>query len=96
MNEGLRPYWYNSSISKDRIQFRLMFYYPADIDSITILDKITGIESILNVEQKGKYLYVRTERRFGVNRIGYFNNGNTVIYDQRQENPVYSNRISKR
>ena len=97
-NEGLRPYWYDSSIIDNDLRFALRFYYPADINTITILNKTTGNTDILNVEKEteGNYLYIRSDNGGGVIRNGSFNDGNIVIYDQRQEKPVYSNRISKR
>lgn len=94
-NEGLRPYWYDSSVIPPG-QYRVRFYYPADIDSITVLDKTTGTSAVLHVKQEGKYLYIRSEFNGGISTSGVYNNGNTVLYDHRQENPIYSNRISKR
>lgn len=83
-NEGLRPYWFDSSIAEKRQRFRLRFYYPADIESITILDKTTGTASITAVKKEGEYLYTR--KTFdGMALDGAYNNGNTVIYDQRQK-----------
>ena len=95
-NEGLRPYWYDSSILENRTQFRLRFYYPANIGSITILDKTTGTKTIIKVDKEGKYLYIFGDGSVGLNRNGVYNKGDTVIYDQRQEKPIHSNRISKR
>ena len=94
-NEGLRPYWYDSSIVENGVQFIVRFYYPADINTITILNKTTGNKTLLNVKQEGKYLYIRSDY-IGVERNGKFNNGNTVLYDHRQVIHIYSNRISKR
>ena len=94
-NEGLRPYWYDSSVV-DGDKFTLRFYYPADIDSITLLNRISGNEELILLKKEGEYLYIRERNKGCVTRYGIYNDGNTVIYDQRQEKPVYSNRISKR
>ena len=94
-NEGLRPYWYDSSV-RSKEQFRLRFYYPKEISNITVLDRTSGYSTLVGVIKEGEGLYTRDINDGCLGRTGAFNRGNTVIYDHRQVKPVYSNRISKR
>lgn len=94
-NEGLRPYWYDSSV-RSEYQFKLRFYYPREITNITVLDRISGHSGVIGVKKEGDGLYIRDTNDGCLARTGTFNQGNTVIYDHRQVKPIYSNRISKR
>lgn len=94
-NEGLRPYWYDSSVVSNA-RYRLRFYYPANITNITIVDRTSGYSTVIGVKKEDNYHYIRDSNEGCIGRDGAFNRGNTVIYDHRQTKPIYSNRISKR
>ena len=91
MNEGLRPIWFDSTVFGTR--YRMIFYYGADIDSITILDRVHNKSEVTTVKKIAPNIYTRPQ---GWLIGGLYNKGNIVIYDHRQEHPIYSNRISKR
>lgn len=94
-NEGLRPYWYDSTVLNIN-RFRLRFYYPAEISNITVLDRTSGYSTVVGLKKEGEGLYIRDINEGCLGRTGAFNRGDTVIYDHRQVKPIYSNRISKR
>ena len=97
-NEGLRPYWFDSSIiGRDKEYFKLLFYYPAQINKIGILDRVKNESTTITVEPVAGLKYTwQIIRGEGLLRKGKYNKGNTVIYDTLQTKRLYSNRISKR
>lgn len=97
-NEGLRPYWFDSGImGEGKEYFKLLFYYPAQIKKIAILDRVKNASTTINVELvEGTQYTWQIIRGEGLLRKGKYNMGDTVIYDPLQTNPIYSNRISKR
>lgn len=99
MNEGMRPIWFDSSTIYEGTSKRiaLLFYYGGDISEITVLNRINGKSDKFSVVNRGGHIYGRFISNSTIaGQDGYLNDGDMVIFDATQENPIYSNRISKR